>query len=166
VDAVRAALEKLVLQLCQAGFELGVTTERRDFDHAKADRAEAAKAALLDRLTALLAERERDRAELARLREALAPLALLGLKALEACREGGDWDGGDIQDEAERLGVVVQTPVGPGRYCETGAECICAECEADFCYRDSPSTTAARAALPAGAPDAINAARLANGGRE
>jgi hypothetical protein len=83
---------------------------------------------------------------------ALLPLARLGLKALDTSREGRDYDGGEIQEAAEQLGVVVQTPVGPGTYCGTDDEnsnCICAESGADFCSRDSEGTALVRPVLAA-----------------
>jgi len=53
----------------------------------------------------------------------LANLARLGLLALNASNDGNDFDGGDIHDEAVRLGLYEETrrtePCGP--------ECLCAE---------------------------------------
>jgi hypothetical protein len=98
----------------------------------------------LDRVRTQLATRTAERDA------ALEPLARLGLKALAASRDGSAYDGDVIQEDAETLGVVVRTEVGPGRYCEGDVECICAECETDYCYRDTPATQAARAALGGG----------------
>jgi len=97
-------------------------------------------------LTALRAQRAGDAPTE---RDALVPLARLGLAALDACHEGGDYDGGDIQDEAEKVGVVKPEPANA----PCGDNCLCAEYGSDICYRDTPATTAARAiiaALPPG----------------
>lgn len=71
------------------------------------------------------------------------PLIRLGLAALEACRDGCDYDGGDIQDDALTFGVVSKVEVGEGRYCSEG--CRCEEYGADYCYRYTPETVRLRA---------------------
>lgn len=76
---------------------------------------------------------------------ALVPLARLGLWVLEHLREHAtDLDGGDLQDAAERLGVIAP---GPATKPDCGPGCTCAEYEADICYRDTPATITAKAAL-------------------
>ncbi len=90
-------------------------------------------------------------AELEQLIADLTPLANLGLQALEESRLGCDYDGDDIQDEAEKLGVVHPVAVPP--YCcgaDPEAECICAEVDADVCYRDTEGTARGRAYLTSG----------------
>ena len=84
------------------------------------------------------------RAENAQMREAMGPLARLGLWALDTMREdASDLDGGDVQDKAEAFGVVAPVPF-TGPCCEN---CPCAEYESDVCYRDTDATKAARALL-------------------
>ena len=74
--------------------------------------------------------------------EEAAPLIRLGLKALEECRDGCDFDGFDIQDKAEAFGVIARQHVTE----PCGERCSCAE-EDDFpteCYRDTDATAAMR----------------------
>lgn len=86
-----------------------------------------------DDLPAALAQRDAE----------TVPLIRLGLAALEACRDGCDYDGWDIQDNALTFGVVSKVEVGEGRYCSEG--CRCEEYDADICYRDTPETVRLRA---------------------
>lgn len=78
--------------------------------------------------------------------DALKPLARLGLWILQSTRQGRERDGLEVQEEAERLGVVK----GEVRYtyCKPGCPCDEARCGGDWtCYRDTEATVAALAAL-------------------
>lgn len=90
---------------------------------------------------AISADREHFRAE----RECLVPLARLGLDALEVYRQGTDYECADIQDHALAIGVVHPVPVDPTWRCQMEGTC---ECEPGTdCYRDTATTTQARALL-------------------
>lgn len=88
------------------------------------------------------------RAEVVQLRadlRALVPLARLGWEALQASREGYDYEGADIQQHAETFGVITPEPVNPEWLCQRHETC---ECElGDICYRNTEATTRARAVL-------------------
>lgn len=62
-------------------------------------------------------------------------LAAFGVEMVSASREGGSFDGGDIQDLAVKHGLLVIEP----RQTECGEHCACSEYgfPAD-CYRNSP----------------------------
>lgn len=127
LDTYRGAIERLMDAVYDP------TMPETGAYHDDVDAARATVAALL--ASAVAAERERV--------DALTPLARLGLAALEACRDGDDYEGYDIQDAAEKFGVVVGVP--SDRPC--GEDCRCEEYDADICYRDTPATTAARSFL-------------------
>jgi hypothetical protein len=81
--------------------------------------------------------------------DALTPLARLGLDALTAMRDGGGMDGFEIQDAAEKHGVIMATEqMAP---CSEDG-CVCAEYDTGLvtCYRDTPATVAARTLLAEG----------------
>ncbi len=76
----------------------------------------------------------------------LVPLARLGAWVLAEMRENAsDIDGGDVQDKAEEFGVVSPEPAQKP-CCEN---CLCAEFDADTCYRNTKATTDALSVLEA-----------------
>ena len=89
--------------------------------------------ALCEAVTALQAENARLREDAA----ALMPLARLGECAVSIARGGNDFDGGDVQEEAEKLGIVSQVPAEKP---SCGEQCLCAEYDADICWRNTPAT--------------------------
>jgi hypothetical protein len=77
--------------------------------------------------------------------DGLMALARLGLKALACSRDGRDYEGADIQDDAADLDVIVAVK----RTEPCGESCVCAEVsDPPFeCYTNSPAVVAALAAL-------------------
>lgn len=72
----------------------------------------------------------------------LENLARLGLAALEASREGYDYDGGDAHDLAVKLGILVEVRVDE----PCGDNCLCAE-SGDFptgCFQLDADAAAVR----------------------